>query len=239
MTATMPPVALLAGGLAKRLRPITETIPKSMVPVAGEPFIAHQLRLLHREGVREVVLCIGHLADSLAAFVGDGAAFGMNVRYSVDGEPLLGTGGALRKALPLLGERFLVMYGDSYLDVPFADVTGAFAASGLPALMTVMRNEGRWDTSNVRYADGRVLAYDKRRPTPDMDCIDYGLLVLTAPVLAGRPDGVPFDLGDVQHDLARDGLMAGHLMTRRFFEIGSPAGLAETEAYLAEHPVRH
>lgn len=230
----MPPLALLAGGLATRLRPITETVPKAMVEVAGEPFIAHQLRLFRREGVRDVVMCVGHLSQTLEDFVGDGRAFGLNVRWSHDGETRLGTGGALRRALPLLGDEFLVMYGDSYLDIPFAPVAAAFRAAGGPALMTVMENQGRWDASNVAFADGRVSFYGKGAAGPDVRFIDYGLLMLTSAVLADRPEGRPFDLGAVQSELAAAGRMAGFEIRRRFYEIGSHAGLAETEAYLAD-----
>lgn len=233
--SAMPPLALLAGGLATRLRPITETIPKAMVPVAGEPFIAHQLRLFRREGVTDVVLCVGHLSETLEAFVGDGSRFDMRVRWSHDGEIRLGTGGALRKALPLLGDEFLVMYGDSYLDIPFAPVVEAYRAAGLPALMTVMENRGRWDASNVRYAAGRVDFYGKGASGPDIRFIDYGLSMLSAAVLADRPAGEAFDLGTVQGELAASGGMAGFEIEKRFYEIGSHAGLAETEAYLAAY----
>jgi len=145
----MPPLALLAGGLATRLRPLTATIPKALVEVAGEPFIAHQLRLLRREGVSRVVMCTGYRGEQIAEYVGDGGRFGLTVEYSQDGDRLLGTGGALKKALPLLGAEFLVMYGDSYLDIPFAPVVAAFRASHAKGLMVVYRNEGRYDKSNV------------------------------------------------------------------------------------------
>jgi MurNAc alpha-1-phosphate uridylyltransferase len=134
----MPPLALLAGGLATRLRPVTETIPKSMVQVAGEPFICHQLRVLAREGVSDLVICTGYLGGQIESFVGDGSRFACHVRYSADGDKPLGTGGALRRALPLLGEHFLVMYGDSYLVTPIRPVYEAFRRSRMPALMTVL-----------------------------------------------------------------------------------------------------
>ena len=113
------PVAILAGGLATRLRPITEKIPKSLVDVAGEPFIVRQLDYLFRQRVRDVVLCIGYLGEMIEAVVGDGSRFGLRVSYSIDGPILLGTGGALRRAAPLLGEAFFVLYGDSYLPVDY------------------------------------------------------------------------------------------------------------------------
>lgn len=228
------PVAVLAGGLATRLRPITEKIPKSLVSVAGEPFLAHQLRLLHARGLRRVVLCVGYLGEMIEQDFGDGSAFGVELRYVFDGPKLLGTGGALRQALPLLGEEFFVLYGDSYLPIDYAAVFEAFRASGQPGLMTVFRNEGAWDTSNVHFADGRIIRYDKREKTPDMHHIDYGLGVFCASVFAGRPAGEVFDLADVQRELVAKGALAGHEVFQRFYEVGSHAGLAELETLVRQ-----
>ena len=228
----MPPVALLAGGLAKRLRPLTETVPKAMLDVAGKPFIAHQLRLLRRERISRVVICAGYLADQIAAYVGDGSRFGLSVSYKIDGPKLLGTGGALRAALDQLGGEFLVMYGDSWLDIAYAPVVEAFRASGAPALMTVFRNEGQWDASNVWFEDGRIRLYDKRARLPQMHHIDWGLGMLKAEALAARPADEPFDLADVYSDLSREGKLAGYEVTTRFYEIGSAEGLKETDALL-------
>src|SRR5262249_11294290 len=157
MSSVMPPVAILAGGLATRLRPLTEKIPKALIELAGEPFIAHQLRLLHRENIQRVVLCLGFLGEMVRELVKDGARFGLEVGYSFDGDKLLGTGGALKQALPQLGEVFFVLYGDSYLDVALKPIYEAFDVSGGPALMTVFCNEGRWDTSNVLFDGTNVL----------------------------------------------------------------------------------
>lgn len=233
----MPPLALLAGGLATRLRPLTDTLPKSLVDVAGEPFIAHQLRLIARHGVEDVVVCCGRLGDRIEEFVGDGAGFGCRVRYSRDGDRPLGTGGALRHALPLLGDGFFVMYGDSYLDTPFRPVWRAFLRCGSPALMTVLGNDGRWDASNVEFEGGAIRRYDKARRSPAMRHIDYGLGVFAAAALCDRPDGGAFDLAEVYRDLLATGRLAGYEVTQRFYEIGSPAGLAETRAFLAAPPV--
>ena len=146
--------------------------------VAGRPFIHHQLRQLHGQGVRRVVLCLGHLGEQVVDAVGDGSAFGLEVAYSFDGPELRGTAGAIKRALPLLGEAFFVLYGDSYLECNYAAVQEAFEAAGKLALMTVFRNEGQWDTSNVEFRDGRILAYDKAHRTAAMQYIDYGLGVL-------------------------------------------------------------
>jgi len=228
----MLPFALLAGGLGTRLGELTRSSPKALIPVAGEPFIAHQLRLLESKGVRKVVLCTGHRATPIQDFVGDGSRFGVHVTYSLDGPQLLGTGGALRKALPFLGESFAVLYGDSYLDTDYAAVVTAFQKSARPALMTVFRNEDRWDKSNALFKDGIVARYDKRQPTPEMAYIDYGLNFLRADTLKGRSPSEPFDIADVFTELAARGDLSGFEVTERFYEIGSPEGLAETEAFL-------
>jgi NDP-sugar pyrophosphorylase family protein len=233
----MPPLALLAGGLATRMRPLTETVPKALLPVAGEPFIAHQLRLIAREGVTRVVLCVGYLGAAIEAFVGDGRRFGLDVAYVEDGPSLLGTGGALRRALPVLGaDGFLVMYGDSYLDIAYGPVVEAWRSSGAAALMTVFRNEGRWDSSNVAFAGGRILAYSKTDKRPDMAYIDWGLGIVHRRLLEDHAEGEVFDLAAVYSALAATGGLAGFEVGRRFYEIGSPAGLAETDAYLRGSP---
>jgi MurNAc alpha-1-phosphate uridylyltransferase len=228
------PVAILAGGLATRLRPITERIPKALVEVAGRPFIAWQLELLAGYGVREVVLCIGYLGEMLEAEVGDGAPYGLRVRYQYDGPRLLGTGGAIRQALPLLGEAFQVLYGDSYLPIDYAAVGRAFRESGQAGLMTVFHNRGQWDTSNVEFdpAAGRIVTYDKHHRTPAMEYIDYGLSAFRADVFAAYGDE-PFDLARVQHELAARGELAGFVAPERFYEIGSHEGLAELDRKLA------
>ena len=232
MKRALPTVAILAGGLATRMRPLSESVPKAMIEVAGEPFIAHQLRLLRREGVGDVVLCLGHLGEQVEAFVGGGGRFGLAVRYSSDGARLLGTGGALRKALKLLGPHFLVLYGDSYLDVAFAPVVEAFAASGLDGLMTVYRNEGRWDASNVVFEAGRILFYSKTRSAPTCATSTTASASSRPRCWSGYPPGEPFDLADVYAALVAAGRLAGFEVQQRFYEIGSPEGLAATEAYL-------
>ena len=136
----MLPVAILAGGLGTRLYPLTERVPKALIEVNGEPFLAHQLRLLRARGIQRVVLCIGQHGERIREYAGDGAQFGLQVEYSEDGPALLGTAGALRHALPLLGDAFFVLYGDSYLPCSYRDVADAFHAAGQPGLMTVYRN---------------------------------------------------------------------------------------------------
>ena len=226
------PLALLAGGLGQRVQGVSRTMPKALFEVAGRPFIAHQLALLRHGGVRRVVLCVGHLGDQIEAFVGDGARFGIEVRYSRDGETLLGTAGALRKAAPLLGPLFWVMYGDTLLDVSFGKIFDSFRNSRALGLMTVFRNDDRFDRSNVVFRDGRLLAYDKRAPTPEMTHIDYGLGLLRDEALALVPAGESCDLGDLYRTLVARGMMDAFEVSRRFYEVGSPAGLTETRRFL-------
>jgi len=230
-------VAVLAGGLATRLRPSTEKTPKALLRVAGEPFLVHQLRLLHSQGLCKVVLCVGHLGEMIEATIGNGNTLGLQIDYSFDGPALLGTGGALKRALPKLGDRFLVTYGDSYMPVDYARIVEAFVLSGKPALMTVFENEGRWDASNVWFEAGEVRRYDKKTRTSQMRHIDYGIAVLSAAVFAPVPDDAAFDLADVYTRLVSENQMAAYEVKQRFYEIGSPEGLAELDSLLRNKTV--
>lgn len=226
------PAAVLAGGLATRLGSVTRQVPKALIELAGKPFIDHQLALLHRNGIRRVALCLGHFGEQIEAHVGDGSQFGMSVRYSHDGNKLLGTGGALRRARGLLDDVFWVMYGDSYMDIDYRAALADFARQDLAGLMVVLRNNDRWDRSNVVFRDGQLLRYDKRQQTPDMQYIDYGVAILRRDVLDRVPDDRPYDLADLYRELIAEGQMAGHEVTNRFYEIGTPASLEETRQYL-------
>jgi NDP-sugar pyrophosphorylase family protein len=228
---TLPPVCILAGGLGTRLGERVRDTPKPLLEVAGRPFLLHQLELLAHHGAAEVVVCVGYRGDQIERAIGS-ARFGLDVRYSHDAPELDGTLGAVRRALPLLGERFFVLYGDTYLRLPYEDVDAAWRASGLPAVMTVMRNEGRWDTSNVLFRDGRVLRYDKRNPTADMPWIDYGLGGLEAGAL-DAVDAEERDLAVLYGRLADRGELFGFEATQRFYEIGTPETLTETDAFLS------
>jgi len=226
------PVAILAGGLATRLRPITEKIPKSLVPVAGKPFLAHQLELLRSRGIRRAVVCTGHLGEMIQRDFGDGAAFGVRLDYSFDGPKLLGTGGAIKRALPLLDDEFFVLYGDSYLPVEYHPIAEFFRRSGKLGCMTVYHNQGRYDTSNVVFRNGEIAVYDKRSRVPEMQYIDYGLSLFKAPVFNSYTSGQTFDLAEVMGKLVHEKQLAGYEVRERFYEMGSPAGLAELESLL-------
>ena len=227
------PVAILAGGAATRLGDVARETPKSLVDVAGRPFIAHQLALLRRNGLTDIVLCVGHLAAQLEAAIGDGRGYGVQVRYSSDGPRPLGTGGALRRALPLLGAACFVLYGDSYLECDYGAIERAFAGTSRPALLTVFRNDDQWDRSNVLCLNGRIVRYSKTDRTPDMRHIDYGLAAMRTGVMTRYDDGEPFDLAVVYRDLVAADELAAYEVATRFFEIGTPAGLAETRTHLA------
>jgi N-acetyl-alpha-D-muramate 1-phosphate uridylyltransferase len=227
------PVAILAGGLATRMGSITQKMPKALLDIAGRPFAERQLDLLKSHGIARAVFCVGHFGEQIESALGDGGRLGMHLAYSYDGPQLLGTGGALRRALPLLGEAFLVLYGDSYLDCPYERIERALGTSGKPALMTVCHNENRWDKSNILFQDGRIILYDKKNRTPEMQHIDYGLGAFRAEALAGYPDDCNFDLERVYRDLLAKDLLAGFEVSERFYEIGSAAGLEELRNYFS------
>jgi MurNAc alpha-1-phosphate uridylyltransferase len=230
----MSQCVILAGGLGTRLRSVDPTKPKALMPVAGRPFIDHQLAMLARSGVTDIVLCIGYFGDQIESHVGDGSGFGLRVRYAhEDPEKLMGTGGALLNALPLLAPEFMVMYGDSYLPVDYADVFATFKRLGKPALMTVYRNLGKWDKSNVRVEGDRVAFYSKNAKPEEVDCIDYGLTAYRRSVVETYKDApLPLDLAKILGDLVARGELAALVVQERFYEIGKPEGLAELDAFL-------
>ena len=226
------PIAILAGGLATRLRPLTEHIPKALLDINGKPFAEHQIELLARNGIKKIIYCLGYLGEQVQEKLGDGQRWGVKLHYVFDGPVLLGTGGALQKALPFLGEAFFVLYGDSYLECDYASVERAFQASGKSGLMTVFRNQDRWDRSNVLFKKSRILKYDKQKRTPDMHHIDYGLGILKSEIFDHYPRNQEIDLATIYQDLITRVQLAGLEMEQRFYEIGSLAGLNETRDYL-------
>jgi len=235
MNGAFHPVAILAGGLATRLRPLTETIPKALVEINGRPFIAWQLDWLRDQGAAHVVVCAGYRGEQIEDVVGNGAAWGLRVDWLYDGPTLLGTAGALKRALPLLGGPFFVLYGDSYLPTPWRPVQDTFDASGKLALMTVFRNAGAFDRSNVEFADGEIIVYDKKHTTPRMQHIDYGLGLFAPAAFDSVPEGEVADLAKLYSDLLARGELAAYEVHERFYEIGSFEGIEATSAHLAAH----
>jgi NDP-sugar pyrophosphorylase family protein len=232
MTSSDLPVAILAGGLATRLRPITEKIPKLLVEVAGEPFFSHQIRLLKSAGLTRLVLCIGYLGEKIVEQYGDGSKWDVSIQYVFDGPKLLGTGGALIAALPKLSDAFYVLYGDSYLPIDYRATGDFFLDSGQLGLMTVYENHEQYDASNVWFENGEIKVYDKKNKLPQMHHIDYGLGVFRAAAFDGFPRGHVVDLAEVQKSLVARNQLAGYEVKDRFYEIGSPEGLRELDQLL-------
>lgn len=228
--SALPPICILAGGLGTRLGEKVRDTPKPLIEVAGEPFLLHQLRLLASHGASEIILCVGYLGDLIERRIGT-ELFGLKINYSFDAPELSGTLGAIVRARDLLGERFLVLYGDTYLRMDYAAAATGWRASGLPAMMTVLRNDGRWDTSNVLYAHDRIVEYNKSAPRREMLWIDYGLGGFNQSALdLATPNTT--DVAELYSQLAREELLYGFETDERFYEIGSPDALAETQAFM-------
>lgn len=228
----MLPVAILVGGLATRLHPTTLTIPKSLVKVAGKPFIFHQLKKLRKQGVKNIVLCTGHLGEMIKSYVGDGSKFDLKILYSSDGNKLLGTGGAIKKALPLLGDKFFVLYGDTILPIKFNNVEKAFLSCEQLCLMTILKNKGKWDKSNVFLKKNFLIEYNKQKPTTKMEYIDYGLSVLSSNIFDRYSNKKKIDLSSVFETLSTENQLKGFEVYERFYEIGTHNSIKETEKYL-------
>jgi NDP-sugar pyrophosphorylase family protein len=224
---------ILAGGLGTRLHPLTDKIPKAMLPVQGRPFLEYQLAYLAEGGVDDIVLCVGHLGRQIREHFGDGQRFGVRIRYGDEGERLMGTAGAIKAVVTMLRDAFFVVYGDSYAPVEFADVMAHFQRHDSPGLMVVLRNEDRWDRSNVVVRDNLVAVYDKQRKHPGMDYIDYGVSAFRRKAFSVVAPGVAADLAVVHRYLTDRGELLAYETTRRFYQIGTPAGLAEFEALVA------
>jgi MurNAc alpha-1-phosphate uridylyltransferase len=226
------PIAILAGGLATRLGPLTTERPKALIQILDRPFVEWQLNLLSSQGLRKVIFCVGHLGSQIEDIVGDGSKFNLNITYSYDGPTLLGTGGAIKRALDLLGEKFLVTYGDSYLPMDLQSVEKTYRESKKPSLMAVYKNNNAWDRSNVRFEDGLVTKYAKDGSTDGLQYIDFGLQAFKREIFDEYPHDRPFDLGIVLAELADKEKLAGYEAKSRFFEVGSLAGIQDLENYL-------
>jgi NDP-sugar pyrophosphorylase family protein len=225
-------LVLLSGGLATRLSPISRSIPKAMIDINGKPFIEYQLALLKQQGITDVAICVGYLGEKIEAFVGDGKRFGVNVRYSYDGEKLLGTAGAIKKSLPLLQETFFVMYGDSYLPIDFKAVSDSIENSNVQALMTIIENNNKWDKSNVIFDGDRIIKYDKNDIVPEMKFIDYGLGIMNKKCFDNIRENEVSDLASIYRDLANKKELLGFEVKERFYEVGSFAGIEEFKKYI-------
>lgn len=226
-------LVLLAGGLATRLKPVTETIPKSMIEVGGKPFIEHQLSLIKKNSISNVIICAGKFGEMIKEFTEKRNSFGLNIKYSFDGSKLLGTGGAIKKALEYTGENFFVMYGDSYLTADLREVGNYYNSHKAKGLMTVYHNEGKFDKSNIEFTDGKIIRYDKKSADVDLKYIDYGLGILNRTAFDEFKDQEVFDLEKVYQSLLSKDQLAGYEVKERFYEIGSFNGLEETNKFLS------
>lgn len=229
----LPATAILAGGLATRLKPLGLKVPKALVPVAGKPFLVHVIDMLRGQGVSRLVICVGHLGEQIVETIGSGRALGVSVDYSFDGDRLLGTAGTIKKAAVMLGDEFFVLNGDTYLNSDFQNAHTAFVTSGKPGLMCVFRNQNRSEPSNVAFSGGRMLSYDKANRSTDMEHVDCGLGLLHRAVLDRIPDREPYDLARLYQVLLRDGELAGHEVIDPYYEVGSPEGLVRTERFFS------
>jgi len=225
-------LVLLSGGLATRLQPISLSLPKSLIDINGKPFIEYQLFLLKKQGITDVVICVSYLGGRIEEFVGDGKKFGIRIQYSYDGDKLLGTGGAIKKALPLLSENFFVMYGDSYLPIDFKKVSDFFQNNKSQALMTVMKNNNKWDKSNVIFKGGKIIKYDKINIVPEMKYIDYGLGLMHKKCFNNVKENEISDLACIYNKLAEEGKLLGFEIKDRFYEVGSFDGIEEFKKYI-------
>lgn len=225
-------LVLLSGGLATRLHPISLSIPKALIDINGKPFIEYQLAFLKKEGITDVVICVGYLGEKIEEFVGNGKKFGINVKYSYDGDKLLGTAGAIKKALPLLSETFFVMYGDSYLPIDFKKVSDFFESDNKQALMTVIKNNNKWDKSNVVFDGDNIIKYDKNNITSEMEFIDYGLGVFNRKYFEELRENEIFDLANLYEHLVEQKEILGYETEKRFYEIGSFNGIEEFKKFI-------
>ena len=228
----MLPVAILCGGKGTRIAEIAGELPKALVPVAGAPFLTHQLRWLRDAGVKDVVLLTGYRGDLIREFAGDGAEFGLRIEYGEDGPLPRGTAGAIANALPLLGDAFLTVYGDALLQADPGAIAAALAAP-YEGVMSVFRNEDRWLPSNARVDGERVAAYDKRAVSGGMTHIDYGINAFRSHVFAGVPEDRAVDLAEIHGRMIARGTLRAFPVSERWYEIGTPEALAETERFLA------
>jgi len=229
----MTQAVILAGGLATRMRPRTLTVPKILLEVAGRPFVDWQLEILAKCKYQRVLFCVAHLASAVREYVGDGARYGLSVAYADDGEKLLGTGGALRAAAAELEDTFLVTYGDSYLPFDYAAPLAALRAhDDCDGVMSVFKNDRQWDASNVKTDGTWILAYEKGTADPAFDHIDYGAIALRRTAVLELPAGAPSGLDELQARLAARRRLRAYVARERFYEIGSPDGLAALELRL-------
>jgi MurNAc alpha-1-phosphate uridylyltransferase len=225
---------ILAGGLAKRMRPITDKVPKALIEVQGFPFVYWQLKLLKNSGITRVVFCVSYKSQMIREYIEDGKRFGLEVEYSEDGETLLGTGGAIQKALPMLENEFMVLYGDSYLSINYEETMNEYYRCGKPAMMCVYKNENKFDTSNAFFQENGEFMYQKGASADICTHIDYGLSFYKKDLFVENHSTKKFDLADFAHNLAVNGDLHGYEISEKFYEVGSQQGLKDFSMHLLQ-----
>ena len=228
----MQPLVILAGGLATRLGNLTADIPKSLIKINGRPFIDWQLDLLVSSGYKEFVFCLSHKSELIQNYLGDGSNWGSTFKYSIDGPVQLGTGGAIYKALPLLEEKFAVIYGDSYLPMDYKNLERTFETSSYLAMMSVFENRNLIESSNVQFFEGKIINYNKGVKDSSMRHIDYGITYFRKETFTAWSDSIRFDLSEICHNLSISGNLGGVEVFDRYYEIGSVKGIEEFSSYL-------
>jgi N-acetyl-alpha-D-muramate 1-phosphate uridylyltransferase len=227
-------VAVIAGGKGTRLFPLTKDLPKPMVPVNGKPFLEYEINLLKNNGISDFVFCVGYLGRVIQGYFGDGEELGVRIRYSFDGEKPLGVIGALKSAEPLLEESFFMTYADCYLRADYENAMRKFRNSGRLGLMFVYENRDKYGKSDVEVKDGYVVNYDKKNNTPNMTFINYGATALRKKSLDLVPGDQEFGEEEFFGRLIKDRELLAHVVTERFYEIGTKESLKEFQEFISK-----
>ena len=231
-------IVIISGGLATRLGPITEKIPKSLIKFNNKPFMQYQIELLASKGFKNILICLGHLGEQIEEFLGNGKWLNVKINYSFDGDKLLGTGGAILKARKYLSDVFFVIYGDSYLNINYKEALNYFYENNKLGLMTVYKNNDQYDKSNVVYMNNMVTLYDKKNRINKMNYIDYGLSILNNEALdLIKPENNFYDLADLLNILSKKNQLLGFEIKKRFYEIGSQRGIEDFKNYITKKEI--
>lgn len=225
-------IAILSGGLGTRLGELTRNTPKSLIQIAGKPFLEYQLDFLKKAGIENILLCTGHMGKQIENIFGNGNRYGVNIKYSHEEKPL-GTAGALKNGEDKLKDPFITLYGDSYVFLDFSEMTSYFQSQDKLALMTVFRNSDRYDRSNTAIQGHLVKEYSKKNRTGDMEYIDYGVNIFRKSVLEMIPENQFCSLEELFPKLIEEEQLLAYEVHQRFYETGSPEGLEDFKQYIA------
>ena len=218
----------MCGGLATRLGSLAKNIPKSMIDIEGKPFLEHQIEMLKKHNITDIVLCAGYLSEKIEDYFGDGSKFGVNIKYSHDGKKPLGPIGAIKNAESLLDDVFFIMYGDSYLSVDFQKAYSFFKEHDKLGLMVVYKNNDKYDKSNLIIKDNMVVGYKEKEAV----YIDYGTSIISKKALDLVPKNTMYSTGQFFSDLISKKELLAFEAEKRFYHIGSPDALGELRNYI-------